>query len=83
MAIKKDITVKGVSIKDAYIRVRGFSGNKSGVTAFIDYKASADQEFSFHESHVNFELDLSGGNPVEQAYKFIKTLPEFSGAEDC
>lgn len=83
MALKKDIVIKGVPVAGAYIRVRGFTGNKNGVTAFIDYKASADQEFSFHESHVNFELDLNGGNPVEQAYVFMKTLPEFADAEDC
>lgn len=30
-----------------------------------------------------FNLDMEGANPVQQAYDYIKTLPEFSGAEDC
>lgn len=29
------------------------------------------------------DYDINGVNPFAQAYAFVKSLPEFAGAEDC
>lgn len=81
MALKLTIQEKGVSIKDAYVRVLGFSGNKNSVTAFVSIHASPDDP-PFCERHCNFVMDLSGENTIKQAYEHMKTLPEFANAED-
>jgi len=55
-------------------------------------KSSADCTVSFFENtsklpmgyrRYRFEYSIDGENPIKQAYEYIKTLPEFEGAEDC
>jgi hypothetical protein len=30
-----------------------------------------------------FQYDITGENPIKQAYLYLKTLPEFATATDC
>lgn len=89
MALQVNFTYNGVEIKDAYIKVSSFDGNKTN----LNYKYSvfntieASEEFPEHKSFIAelaavTSLDLDGPNPVKQAYQHLKTLPSFEGAED-
>ena len=83
MALKKNIDFQGVQIPDAYIKVARVSGNKSKISANIEFKVNQDSETWFKTETRQFDLDLDGPNVIEQAYKYLKTLDEYSGAKDC
>jgi hypothetical protein len=84
MALKKTVkTVFGLDAVDAYHRVEGvrlFSKEKiqfqlrSSLDGVLPHFADAQHEC---------EYSLVGANPIAQAYSYIKTLPDFSGATDC
>ena len=84
MALKKKTnTYFGIEVLNAYHRVEGvliIAKNKLQfqVRASIDGLAP-----HFSDTQYECEYDLNGKNPIEQAYTFIKTLPEFEGAIDC
>lgn len=96
MAIKKTITAPAVitkatifgafgeeqtsvTISDVYIKVERVSGSKDRATADVSFKADG---FVGGKSY-QFVPDMLGDNFIKQAYKHLKSLPEFSGAEDC
>lgn len=83
MALKETMqTPFGVEVKDAYIRVEGVQiVGKSGL--LFRARASVDGVLP-HFSDVAYECtyDITGDNPIKQAYKYLKTLPEFAGAAD-
>lgn len=84
MALKLDVTHRGLSIKDSYVVVvmPTISTGKDSLEFGVWYKAGAEHE-QFLASNYSAPYDLYGGNPFEQAYKHLRTLPEFSGAADC
>lgn len=44
----------------------------------------ANKEKPFFEAKVfSCADDIHADNPIKQAYKHLKTLPEFAGALDC
>jgi hypothetical protein len=77
------ITPQGFTATDAYHRVENLSiQNKDSVSFLLcSYKDKAD--FSFKQLPLAAPYDLTGSNPFEQAYQFLKSLPEFSDAVDC
>lgn len=84
MALKKTTTtVQGFIATDAYHRVEGVSlVGKDKITFQVrSYKELGLPSFSdtFYQSG----LSLDGPNPIQQAYLYLKTLPEFSDATDC
>jgi hypothetical protein len=66
---------------DAYIRVNDVIAKKP--VSFIDVEIKTG-DVGRMEQH-QFEADLSDNaeNHIKQAYKYLKTLPEFAGAVDC
>lgn len=84
MAIKKTIILSsGLVANDAYIRVVRVNVTwKNSGNVEMSYHVSADQP-PFQTRQFSFQYDLQGDNPWRQAYQYIKTLPEFEGAEDC
>jgi hypothetical protein len=82
MALQKTLTIKGVTIPNAYIRVGKFSGTKERYTFQVGISAAADQEAFATQDH-SCEVDLSGGNIVQQAYLYLKSTSEFVDAVDC
>jgi hypothetical protein len=97
MALRKTITVEGKStvltpygshnkglemvvIPDAYCRVEEVSGSKNLVTCVVSINADAG---SMMKVKHQFEPSMDGGNFIQQAYNYLKTLPEFAGAVDC
>jgi len=81
MALEKTIEYKGISISNAYIKIGRFEGIKDQLTFGVWYQASASSE-PFNSKTLTCAYDLSGKNPISQAYDYIKTLPEFLGAEN-
>jgi mannose/fructose-specific phosphotransferase system component IIA len=84
MAIQKSITTQhGIHVENAYHRVEAVSLLGKTKLRFLLRIYSDKNKPSFHEEEFIFDYDLSGGNPLSQAYEHLKTLPEFEGAVDC
>lgn len=84
MAFKKSLqTPFGIEVQDAYHRVEGVQLISKTEMKF-QVRASIDGvKAHFADSAYECEYDITGDNPIRQAYKHIKTLPEFAGATDC
>lgn len=97
MALRKIIEVEGKSVVQtplgsiengtqrvsflAYIKVISITGNKNEMTAGVHFAGDVAQLTKQYQVPVSVEAGSS--NFIEQAYKHLKTLPEFAGAEDC
>lgn len=84
MALRKSLqTPFGIEIHDAYHRVEGVQLISKTEIKF-QVRASLDGvKPHFADSAYQCEYDVAGDNPICQAYRHIKTLPEFAGAVDC
>jgi|LakMenE18May11ns_1017448.scaffolds.fasta_scaffold9454435_1 hypothetical protein len=82
MALKKTVQFKGISVNDCYIKVWRIEGNKADLSFGVSYSANAQAEVFNSETYYCAHV-LDGDNPIKQAYKHLKTLPEFAGATDC
>jgi hypothetical protein len=65
----------------AYIKVISVNGNKGQVTASVHF--AGDVAEFVKQYQVPVSVETGSPNFIEQVYKHLKTLPEFSGAEDC
>jgi hypothetical protein len=97
MALRKIIEAEGKSVLQtsigviengtqrvsfsAYVKVTSISGNKAQITAIVNFAGDVAQFTKQYQIPVSVEAGAS--NFIEQAYKHLKTLPEFAGAEDC
>jgi hypothetical protein len=88
MALKQTITLRDSfdemrEIPNAYIKVHAVSGGKEQMVAdVIFFRDSADGKRLKNAGYV-FKPSLDGDNFIKQAYNHLKTLPEFSSAQDC
>lgn len=84
MAIKNTITFKGLVVEKAYIRVLmpTISPGNTRFEFVTHIMVSPEHEAL---TAIGYEAPylLTGANPVEQAYEYLKTLPEFEGYTDC
>lgn len=97
MALKKIVEIEGQSFVrsslgivdtgsqkitfSAVCKVTTIRGNKNE----LEFDVSHSNEINtFHRSYF-FQPSVADGSPnfIKQAYLYLKTLPEFSGAEDC
>jgi hypothetical protein len=98
MALKKSITVSGtgyVSFGNSYIetgetsfntnllyiKVESVNGTKDSVCANVSYTDESKSK-KLLEKSFSFTPNMES-NFIAQAYNYLKTLPEFSGAVDC
>jgi len=95
MALRKIISLSGKSFvqtefglietsdtnieMSAYVKVETVSGTKADASANVSF---ADGNKKFIKTY-KFNVDLEGANYIAQAYKHLKTLPEFENAIDC
>lgn len=97
MALKKIIDVEGESFvrttfgavktgvkKTTFVaicRVISVTGSKTNLNVNVLFSGD---EMAFERAY-SFEPSVLDGSPnfIKQAYLFLKTLPEFTGAEDC
>lgn len=84
MALSKTVnTPHGFQAVDAYHRVEAVQlKGKTEIGFCLRSYTSPDKPF-FQEELFSSAYDLNGDNPIEQAYKYLKTLPEFENAKDC
>jgi hypothetical protein len=69
-----------LTVENAYIKISNIHGNKNNLTIKYAVLSGADEISSGYES---FTPTLDGTNFIAQAYNYLKTLPEFAGAQDC
>jgi hypothetical protein len=87
MALKKqeniEVRLVGQVQITSYVRVSHITGTKNEITAnAVFHKDNGDGEM-FKAGAYTFKPSMDDGNFIKQAYEHLKTLPEFSGAEDC
>lgn len=65
----------------AVCKITSINGNKS----YLDVNVSHVGDVAKFERSYSFKPSVDDGSPnfIKQAYLYLKTLPEFSGAEDC
>lgn len=75
---KEESTPVTVVFKDAYIKVLSTAGGKDCQNVSVQISSGEKQFIKGYE----FCPDMDGPNFIKQAYLYLKTLPEFEGAED-
>lgn len=84
MALRKTVDFRGVIVPNAYVRVQPLTiqaGNAQmefGIQIMVNATASPFEVYA-----IGANYNLEGGNPIRQAYDYLKTLERFQGAEDC
>jgi hypothetical protein len=87
MALQKNIILKtnfdtDIVFERAYIKVRSINMSKNNAQMNVDFYSEENGKV-INMKQYNFIAALAGNNPIAQAYDYLKTLPEFSGAENC
>lgn len=88
MALQKDFTFARdgfegkLTAKNAYFKVSTMHASKEKVVFQLSI-LTALNGFEIGGNSFDFVPDMDGGNFIAQAYKHLKTLPEFAGATDC
>jgi len=82
MALQKTVNFKGITVGDAYIKVQSFSGSKELLKFAVETCSRAGEQ-ALTVSSYEMPYSIDGGNPIAQAYEYLKTLPEFAGATNC
>jgi hypothetical protein len=84
MAIQKDFeTVFGIKLTDAYCRVDNIVINEKTKMVFLLNTYADKTAKEIHTQTFQCAYVLDGENPLAQAYKYLKTLPEFIDSQDC
>lgn len=90
MALKKTFTQTqapfsgALEIADAYWRVEQVTATKNEAQCVVTInKQDGDSMVQVANKRYSFKPDLDGKNFIAQAYEYLKTLPEFAGAQDC
>jgi hypothetical protein len=66
---------------NAYIRVNSVIAKKP--VSFIDVEIKTGDVGRMEQRQFEADLEENAENHIRQAYKYLKTLPEFAGAIDC
>lgn len=93
MALQKSVTTEhGILITDAYHKIKSIRTNKQVdatfrglcvVDSFLDKTSSDAGMPAFKTDNYSFVHDLSNpDNLYIQAYTYLKTIPEYTGAAD-
>lgn len=87
MALSQDLSLlnnfgETSTFADVYFKVVTLGGSKETFSfELVAFKNKDGQELD--KKVYSFAYDLNGHNPFRQAYEYLKTTPEFSGANDC
>lgn len=84
MAIQSTITTdSGLSIENAYSRIEKIKlTSKTSIAFELASYVSQESNSAFNSKGYLAKYDLSGENPIRQAYLYLKTLPEYANADD-
>jgi hypothetical protein len=64
-----------------YIKVVSVNGTKNEVSAIVSF--TSEDKNLFQQYQVPVSVEAGAPNFIAQVYEHLKTLPEFSGAENC
>jgi hypothetical protein len=64
-----------------YIKVVSINGTKNEVNALVSF--TSDDKNLFQQYQIPVSVEAGAPNFIAQVYEHLKTLPEFSGAENC
>jgi len=83
MALQKTInTAHGFQATSAYHRIEGLTLDSKTQISFKIRSYVATDKPSFDEKSYQCAYDLSGDNPIAQAYVYAKKTSDFSDATD-
>ena len=87
MALSKQITLTSnfgddVTFNNAYIKIDNLMGDKTQMRIDVAIHKRQGEQIVGRKNYL-FTPDLDGKNFIAQAYDYIKTQAEFSGAADC
>ena len=83
MAITKSISLRGITIPGAYIRIDRIMGGKySGVQAEAGIYSAAGVSQPLDVIGFSFAFD-DNQDVLQTAYAALKQIPEFADATDC
>lgn len=84
MALKIDTkTVHGIRVSGAYHRVECVQIAGKNKIKFQVRACTATELPHFSDVGYESDYDMNGENPIAQAYRHLKTLPDFVGAVYC
>lgn len=91
MALKKEIRQDDGVVTNyhriLYIDITTNSHNSIAVISYIDSAARAVEQENVEQrpytNAITYETDYNENMTIETAYDYLKTLPEFEGAEDA
>lgn len=88
MALKlESITPQGIVLEDGYIMISNITGNKHNLTItvilFANEIARRNGLQPFWNNQYEVPTSAVNGELLPSLYNYLKTLPEFTGAEDC
>ena len=82
MALQKYVTTaSGIEVSQAYCRVEFISLTKNTLNFSLMFYADKEKA-PFDQRTFTCSYNLSGENPIRQAYLHLKTLTDFSDATD-
>lgn len=83
MSLIINTTFKGISVEGAKVTVGDIyiAEGHEALSITVNWSAPDSSEI-FKQTTYNCFYDISGTNPVTQAYAYLKTLEEFSGATE-
>lgn len=83
MALKADVDFMGIKVLSAYAALDPdlLALSKTSMRFSLAYSTKAGQP-PFQVCHHECSYSIDGLNPFEQAYAYLKTLPEFEGSTD-
>ena len=85
MALSKTIyTPQGFEATNAYYKVENVCLiDKTNMQFALKAYKNNKENVAFLDVPYKCEYNLTGENPIKQAYEYLKTLPDFVGATDC
>lgn len=81
MALRQNLDYGGALIQDCYIKVEYVEVQKDSLNATVIWRPAEKGAPLKHKTYT-FEYNISGENPLRQAYLKLKELDEFLNAID-
>ncbi|EPL7199952.1 hypothetical protein ORL43_15820 [Klebsiella michiganensis] len=83
MSLIVDTTFKGISVGSAKVTIGDIyiADGHAVLSITANWSAPGSSEF-FRQTTYNCPYDITGADPVTQAYTWLKTLDEFVGATE-
>lgn len=82
MALQKSFDRFGTTFTTAYHKIESLRVSKESVGITLHIYPNSSEMDLIGAFIYEMDYDPNGGEPLTQAYNYLKTLPEYSGATD-